>query len=79
MKILDRHTIELRVYERGAGETLACGSGACAAVVAGIRRGRLTSPVNVHTHGGQLTIAWQGDQVLMTGPAKTVFKGEIEI
>jgi diaminopimelate epimerase len=60
MQIVDRNTVRLRVFERGAGETLACGTGACAAVVAGIRRGLLDSPVKVHTHGGDLTIAWQG-------------------
>ena len=81
MQIRDRHSIHLRVYERGAGETLACGTGACAAVVAGIRRGLLDSPVRVTTHGGDLSIAWAGDgqPVMMTGPAVTVFRGEIEI
>lgn len=81
MQIRDRHSISLRVYERGAGETLACGTGACAAVVAGIRRGLLDSPVRVTTHGGDLSIAWAGDSqpVMMTGPAVTVFRGEIEI
>lgn len=81
MQIRDRHSISLRVYERGAGETLACGTGACAAVVAGIRRGLLDSPVRVTTHGGDLSIAWDGDgqPVMMTGPAVTVFRGEIEI
>lgn len=81
MQIDDRHAIHLRVYERGAGETLACGTGACAAVVAGIRRGLLGSPVRVTTHGGDLSIAWAGDgqPVMMTGPAVTVFRGEIEI
>ncbi|WP_374277095.1 diaminopimelate epimerase [Azonexus sp.] len=81
MQIVDRHTIRLRVYERGAGETLACGTGACAAAVAGIRRGELESPVRVHTRGGELTIAWGGEgrPVLMTGPAVTVFTGEIEL
>ncbi|HEY1180946.1 MAG TPA: diaminopimelate epimerase [Rhodocyclaceae bacterium] len=81
MQIRDRHSISLRVYERGAGETLACGTGACAAVVAGIRRGLLDSPVRVTTHGGDLSIAWAGDgqPVMMTGPAVTVFRGEIEI
>jgi len=80
MQIVDRHRIRLRVYERGAGETLACGTGACAAVVAGILRGRLDSPVAVETRGGELTIAWQGadNPVWMTGPAETVFEGEIE-
>lgn len=81
MQIVDRHQIKLRVFERGAGETLACGTGACAAVVAGIQRGLLDSPVKVQTHGGELSIAWDGvDQpVKLTGPAVTVFEGEIEI
>ena len=81
MQIMDRQHIRLRVYERGAGETLSCGTGACAAVVAGIRRELLDSPVNVATRGGALTIAWDGDgtDVLMTGPAITVFEGEINI
>jgi diaminopimelate epimerase len=71
----------LRVYERGAGETLACGTGACAAVVAGIRRGLLDSPVRVTTHGGDLSIAWAGPgrPVMMSGPAVTVFEGEIDL
>ena len=81
MQIVDRHQIRLRVYERGSGETLACGTGACAAAVAGIRRGLLDSPVRVTTRGGDLTIAWGGPgrPVLMTGPAVTVFTGEIEL
>jgi diaminopimelate epimerase len=81
MQVLSRAEIALRVYERGAGETLACGTGACAAVVAGIRLGWLDSPVDVHTRGGRLTIAWQGgaSHVLMTGPAETVYEGEIEL
>ncbi|HWW06435.1 diaminopimelate epimerase [Collimonas sp.] len=81
MQVVDRHHIKLRVFERGAGETLACGTGACAAVVAGIRRGLLDSPVTVQTHGGELSIAWAGDQqaVMMTGPAVSVFEGEIEM
>ncbi|MDO8315264.1 MAG: diaminopimelate epimerase [Rugosibacter sp.] len=80
MQVLDAHTARLRVYERGAGETLACGTGACAAVVAGIRRQLLTSPVRVITRGGELTIAWNGaDSVLLTGPAMTVFTGEIDL
>ena len=81
MQVTGRHAIRLRVFERGAGETLACGTGACAAVVAGIRRGLVDSPVQVHTRGGMLKIAWQGgdNPVLMTGPATTVFDGEIEI
>lgn len=81
MQVLDRHAIKLRVHERGAGETLACGTGACAAVVAGIRRNLLDSPVRVATRGGDLTIAWAGSDasVMMTGPAVTVFAGEIDI
>ena len=81
MQVVDRHSIRLRVYERGAGETLACGTGACAAVVAGMRRGLLDSPVRVATRGGELVIAWGGGQshVTMTGPAVTVFAGEIEL
>ncbi|MBI3479871.1 MAG: diaminopimelate epimerase [Nitrosomonadales bacterium] len=81
MQIMDRHSIRLRVYERGAGETLSCGTGACAAAVAGIRRGLLDSPVNVATRGGLLTISWEGDglPVQMTGPAITVFAGEINL
>ena len=81
MQVLDRHAIRLRVFERGAGETLACGTGACAAVVAGIRRGLLDTPVKVATRGGDLSIAWGGGTapVLLTGPAVTVFDGEIEL
>lgn len=81
MQIVDRINIKLRVWERGAGETLACGTGACAAVVAGIQRGLLDHHVSVKTHGGKLTIEWQGSgyAVMMTGPAATVFKGEIEL
>jgi len=79
MQIVDRHNIRLRVYERGAGETLACGTGACAAVAAGIRRGLLESPVRVQTRGGVLTIAWDGEQLLMTGPAVTVFEGTVDV
>ncbi|MEN9378544.1 MAG: hypothetical protein RJB15_222 [Pseudomonadota bacterium] len=85
MQIMSRNEIALRVYERGAGETLACGTGACAAVVSGIRRGLLDSPVTVHTRGGDLQIAWGGiankiaQPVIMTGPAVTVFEGETEI
>jgi diaminopimelate epimerase len=81
MQVKDRHHIKLRVYERGAGETLSCGTGACAAAVAGIRRGLLDSPVNVATRGGMLTIAWPGDDapVLMTGPAITVYSGQINL
>ncbi|MDE1181437.1 diaminopimelate epimerase [Paraburkholderia sp.] len=82
MQIVDRHEVRLRVFERGAGETLACGTGACAAAAAGIRRGLLDSPVKVHTHGGALTITWDGNAdapLLMAGPAATVFEGEIEL
>ena len=85
MQIMSRNEIALRVYERGAGETLACGTGACAAVVSGIRRGLLDSPVKVHTRGGELQITWDGiannvaKPVIMTGPAVTVFEGETEI
>ncbi|MBK1684747.1 diaminopimelate epimerase [Rhodoferax fermentans] len=81
MQVQDRSHIRLRVYERGAGETLACGTGACAAVVAGIRLGLLDATVDVATHGGTLTIAWQGGSapVLLTGPATVVFDGEIEL
>ena len=81
MQVKDRSHIRLRVYERGSGETLSCGTGACAAVVTGIRRDLLDSPVSVATRGGLLTIAWNGDgtPVLMTGPAITVFEGEINL
>jgi diaminopimelate epimerase len=81
MQIVSRNEIKLRVYERGAGETLACGTGACAAVAAGVRRGLLDAPVTVHTHGGVLTISWAGGDapLLMAGPAATVFEGEIEL
>ncbi|MFO1415533.1 MAG: diaminopimelate epimerase [Burkholderiales bacterium] len=78
MAVVDRATIRLRVWERGAGETLACGTGACAAVVAGIRRGLVDSPVRVIARGGELVIRWAGEgtPVMMTGPATTVFEGE---
>jgi diaminopimelate epimerase len=81
LQVMDAQHIRLRVFERGAGETLACGSGACAAVVAGMLRNLLHSPVRVTTRGGDLRIAWggPGQPVLMTGPAVTVFRGEIEI
>jgi diaminopimelate epimerase len=81
MQILDRHAIRLRVHERGAGETLACGTGACAAAVTGVVRGLVDSPVRVETRGGDLSIAWAGAgmPVLMTGPAVTVFSGEIDL
>jgi len=81
MQIVDRGHIKLRVFERGAGETLSCGTGACAAVVAGISLGLLDSPVQVDTRGGMLQIGWGGltEPVLMTGPAQSVFEGEIEV
>ncbi len=80
-QVLSRSCIRLRVHERGAGETLACGTGACAAVVAGIRLGLLDAKVDVETRGGLLTIEWAGgdSHVFMTGPAVTVFEGEIEL
>jgi diaminopimelate epimerase len=80
MQVRDRRRIALRVWERGAGETLACGTGACAAVVAGIRRGLLDSPVAVETRGGTLTVSWAGgdNAVWMKGPARSVFEGEID-
>jgi diaminopimelate epimerase len=81
MQIVDRSRIRLRVFERGAGETLACGTGACAAVVVGIRLGLLDRQVTVSTRGGELTINWDGNDapVWMTGPAVTVFEGEINL
>ena len=81
MQVIDRRQVRLRVFERDAGETLACGTGACAAVVAGIRLGLLDARVDVHTRGGLLTIEWAGDAqpVFMTGPADTVFEGRIEL
>ena len=81
MQIMNRSEIRLRVFERGVGETLSCGTGACAAVVTGIQWGLLDSSVLVHTQGGDLTIAWQGGDapVWMTGPATTVFQGEINL
>ena len=81
LQVRDRHHIALRVWERGAGETLACGTGACAATVAGILRGLLDSPVAVETRGGTLTVSWAGgdNAVWMKGPANSVFEGEIEI
>ena len=79
MQIIDPHNIRLRVYERGAGETLACGTGACAAVAAGVRRGLLDSPVRVQTHGGVLTIAYDGQNLRLTGPATSVFNGQVDI
>jgi len=82
MQIVSRNEVKLRVFERGAGETLACGTGACAAVAAGVKRGLLDAPVKVHTHGGMLTITWNGEPtspLMMAGPAATVFEGEIEL
>ena len=82
LQVLDREHVRLRVYERGAGETLACGTGACAAVAAGIHLGLLDTRVHVQMRGGLLTIAWSGqeaDSVFMTGPATTVFEGQIDI
>ena len=81
MQVVNRSHIRLRVFERGAGETLACGTGACAAVVAGIRRGLLDSPVRVSAPGGELAVAWAGagQSVFLSGPAVTVFEGELEI
>jgi len=84
LQVVDTRTVKLRVYERGAGETLACGTGACAAVVAGIRLGWLGSRVDVHTRGGVLTIEWidtasHDASVFMTGPATSVFEGEITV
>ena len=81
MQVVSRSHIQLRVFERGAGETLACGTGACAAAVTGIQRGLLDKRVTVSTRGGDLSILWEGEgkPVLMTGPAVTVFEGEIEL
>jgi diaminopimelate epimerase len=81
MQVLDRHRIRLRVWERGAGETLACGTGACAAVVSGVLRGLVDSPVQVQARGGTLTVSWAGgdNAVWMKGPAQTVFEGVIEL
>jgi diaminopimelate epimerase len=80
-QVRDRHRIALRVWERGAGETLACGTGACAAAVTGILRGLLDSPVAVEARGGTLTVSWAGgdNAVWMKGPARSVFEGEIEL
>jgi diaminopimelate epimerase len=80
MQVVSRNQVKLRVWERGAGETLACGTGACAAVVAGVRLGLLDARVDVQTRGGVLTIEWsEGRPVLMTGPATTVFEGDIDV
>jgi len=81
MQVLDRHRIGLRVWERGAGETLACGTGACAAAVSGVLRGLVDSPVRVEARGGTLTVSWAGgdNAVWMKGPAHSVFEGAIEL
>ena len=81
LQVRDRHRIALRVWERGAGETLACGTGACAAAVSGILRGLLDSPVSVEARGGTLTVSWAGgdNAVWMKGPAISVFEGMIEL
>ena len=81
MEVIDRQTIRLRVWERGSGETMACGTGACAAVVTGIDQGLLDSPVEVSLPGGKLDIEWsgQGTSVFMTGPAEYVYEGEFEM
>jgi len=81
MQVVDRHAIRLRVYERGAGETLACGTGACAAAVSGIVRGLLDSPVAVRARGGTLTVSWAGgdNPVWMKGPATKVYEGVVEV
>ncbi len=79
LQVLSRNAVRLRVFERDAGETLACGTGACAAVVAGIRAGWLDDRVDVALRGGHLQIEWTGGHVFMTGPAETVFEGEIEL
>ena len=81
MQILSRSEINLRVFERGAGETIACGSGTCAAVVAGIQHGILDNTVIAHLRGGDLTIEWHGEgqAVMMTGPAETTFEGVLTL
>ncbi len=79
MQIINRGEINLRVYERGAGETLACGSGACAAVVHGIKQGLLDHSVVAHLTGGDALIEYDQDEVFLSGPAEFVFKGKIEI
>ena len=81
MQVVAQQSIRLRVFERGSGETLACGTGACAAVVSGCKLGLLESPVEVNVRGGTLTIAWHGDgtPVLMTGPATTVYDGILDL
>ena len=80
--VVDSHSINLRVYERGCGETLACGTGACAAAVIAITQGRVKSPVTVTLPGGSLKISWDGNEtssVMMSGPATRVFEGTIVI
>jgi diaminopimelate epimerase len=81
MQIIDRQNIALRVYERGVGETQACGSGACAAAVAAIQQGLVDNTIEIQLLGGKLTIEWQGEDqpILMTGPAETVFHGKIKL
>jgi diaminopimelate epimerase len=84
LQLIDRSQVRLRVFERGVGETLACGTGACAAVVAGIRLGLLDASVDVQTLGGGLTVEWRDNAahnapIFMTGPATSVFEGEIDI
>ena len=81
MQIINAHEIKLRVYERGAGETLACGTGACAAAVAGVQLGLLSTPILVHARGGDLQIEWHGENepVMMTGDAEIVFEGSIDV
>ncbi|HLT03618.1 MAG TPA: diaminopimelate epimerase [Pseudomonas sp.] len=81
LQLIDQHQAQLRVHERGAGETQACGTGACAAAVAGIRLGHLKSPVTIRLPGGTLKIEWAGpgQPVLMTGPAARVYEGQIRI
>ncbi|CAN5290363.1 diaminopimelate epimerase [soil metagenome] len=81
MQVLDRHAIRLRVWERGAGETLACGTGACAAAVIGIERGLLDSPVEIEARGGRLEVRWDGpgSQAVLSGPAEIVYTGSVEI
>lgn len=81
MQVMDKHHVRLRVYERGCGETLACGSGACGAAVVGIVQGLLESPVRVDLPGGSLHISWRGrnEAVFMTGPAASVFEGTMNI
>ncbi|WP_075187004.1 diaminopimelate epimerase [Teredinibacter haidensis] len=81
MQVIDRNTVNLRVYERGSGETLACGTGACAAIVSGVLRGLLDNIVSVNLPGGSLAIQWEGDgkPVMMTGPATSVFHGQVKI